>query len=95
MNAKWTKYSRTLQEELRASRLREETLEHTCKQLERELTMTRMREQADRLEISALICQTINLQQIIDNRKLSTKMILFSKKESGRKNGKKHSGHLT
>lgn len=61
------KHVMALKEELRVSKLQEETLGQSYKQLEMELTTIRMKEQADRVEISALMLQAANLQRMIDN----------------------------
>lgn len=65
MNARWVSHVATLKEELKASKLREETLKLSLGQLGRQLTMTRMKEQANWVEMSALMLQSMSLQKAI------------------------------
>lgn len=44
MNARWVEHVTTLKEELSVSKIREETLGQSCKQLEKEVTMIHMKE---------------------------------------------------
>lgn len=67
MNAKWVSHVVALKEELKASKLREETLELSRGQLARELTMAHMKEQANRVELFALMLHSASLHKAIED----------------------------